>query len=411
MSQLQNTDELGPYNVFEIKIIQWSEYEHRTPILLQDLNGPCPLIALVNTLLLQNDIDSRENTLNPIEDNNQDKRKRKIEGVDALKSLLLSYHSETGLIGLDKLLSQLGSLLLIFLDLGYSNDRINDLDKLLESLPLLHTGLSVNPNLTNGNFPQDDLSTTLFGLFGLNFKHGWCVADGKDEIHYGESTMNSEPIAEIFQEFQTFDKIQDFLLYDPQQAADENSKLEIEQKQGLVKKWLECHQTQLTDDGMKNLSLSLNPDEFTIFFRNNHFGTLYKKNDGDFYLLITDASFNKTKKSFEKIVWQSLISASGKDDLFFTGDFLPVLGDDEPEMDQDYLLIKQLQEEDDEKMAREMQERYSKPDNKNQNLASTKDISNDKRSKKQKTKVLPPVDDTPTNKKDKSKRKRDCVIV
>lgn len=39
---------------YEIKLIEWSETTLRTPILLQDKNGPCPLIALVNTLVLHN---------------------------------------------------------------------------------------------------------------------------------------------------------------------------------------------------------------------------------------------------------------------------------------------------------------------------------------------------------------------
>ena len=46
---------------FPIKLINWSLDPQNqtiitTPILLQEINGPCPLIALCNTLLLNNDI-------------------------------------------------------------------------------------------------------------------------------------------------------------------------------------------------------------------------------------------------------------------------------------------------------------------------------------------------------------------
>ena len=45
---------------FKIKPILWSEYDHHALILLQDENGPCALIALVNTVILKHQIESRK---------------------------------------------------------------------------------------------------------------------------------------------------------------------------------------------------------------------------------------------------------------------------------------------------------------------------------------------------------------
>ena len=45
--------------VYKIKYIRWppgSTSPRSVPILLQDLNGPCPLIALVNILLLRGSV-------------------------------------------------------------------------------------------------------------------------------------------------------------------------------------------------------------------------------------------------------------------------------------------------------------------------------------------------------------------
>ena len=160
MSQFINPEDAESSNVFQIKVITWSEYEHRTPILLQDLNGPCPLIALVNTLLLKNEIDIRNETFNPIQDEFQVNRQRKSDGINNLKLLLLKDHLNAGSITLTKLLAQLGDILLVMLEV-YQNKVSNyNLDNLLKSLPLLHTGLSVNPNLVDGEFPPEDLSTT-----------------------------------------------------------------------------------------------------------------------------------------------------------------------------------------------------------------------------------------------------------
>jgi len=41
----------------DIHIIKWIEFNHeRVPILLQNMNGPCPLLALANILLLKKQV-------------------------------------------------------------------------------------------------------------------------------------------------------------------------------------------------------------------------------------------------------------------------------------------------------------------------------------------------------------------
>lgn len=410
MSQINNTEDVEFSNIFQIKVVTWSEYEHQTPILLQDLNGPCPLIALVNTLLLKNEIDVRNETLNPIQDVYQADRQRKFDGINNLKLLLLKYHSNTGSIELNKLLSQLGDVLLVMLEVRHSDVSTYDLDKLLQSLPLLHTGLSVNPNIVNGEFPLEDLSTTLFELFNLKLRHGWYFYPSNDLLpNYPNPTVNRNVSLDgIFHELQTFDRIQDFLLYEPNDIQ-EDLRIEIQDKQNRIKVWLDNNLTQLTDAGMKNLNSTLQPEEFIVFFRNNHFSTLYKKDENDFYSLLTDASFDRSNKSYKKIVWQSFISVSGKDDLFFTGDFVPVLGDDDStDHDNDYFLIKQLQEEEDEAIAKQMQQRYKKDEDKRTDLAST--MKSDKNKLNKEGKQSPPLNESNTNLKSKLKKKSTCII-
>ena len=412
MSQFNNPEGGESSNIFQIKVITWSEYEHQTPILLQDLNGPCPLIALVNTLLLKNEIDVRNETFNPVQDEYQANRQRKFDGINNLKLLLLKDHSNTGSIDLSRLLSQLGDILLVMLEVHGNKVSNYDLDKLLESLPLLHTGLSVNPNLINGEFPPEDLSTTLFDLFDLKLRHGWYFCPSMDSI-----SNSSEPgvsggvsLESIFRELQTFDEIQDFLLYEPGDDIQEDRRIEIQEKQKMIKVWLDNNPTQLTDVGMKHLNKTLRPEEFIVFFRNNHFSTLYKKAENDFYSLLTDASFDRSDRSYKNIVWQSFISVSGKDDLFFTGDFAPALGDDESNgNDNDYMLIKQLQEEEDEAIAKQMQKRYNKDETKRNDLGSTKKSDKNKLNKKDE-KSSPPLKES-NSLKTKLKKKSTCIIV
>lgn len=393
---------------FQVKLIHWSDYEHESPILLQDINGPCPLIALVNTLILKYEIKFRNYQINS-DFTNPDKKEeddqlRIFESIGNLKKYLMN--NVDGSASMDKLLSQLGDVLLVFNDIDDIDDKEGEsLDKLLESLPLLHTGLTVNPNLVTGDFPSNELASILFKKFHLTFKHGWILDQVNDEKFDGDYGK----LVDILNDLQTFDKIQDYLL------SEDSNKY-------LVEKWLELNKTQLTKNGLKKLNLNLNTDNFIIFFRNNHFVTLYKRSDNDFYILVTDAIFNN-KSSNKKIVWQSLISVSGIDDLFFTGDFIPSFGDDtfdvmNDENDESYKLIKKLQEEEDQRMAQELQAKLN-----HKKTIESKTIENDKNKKKlsKKHSFTGRIKDRPKDKpkdklrdkpKSKSKDKNgQCIIV
>lgn len=393
---------------FQVKLIHWSDYEHESPILLQDINGPCPLIALVNTLILKYEIKFRNYQINS-DFTNPDKKEeddqlRIFESIGNLKKYLMN--NVDGSASMDKLLSQLGDVLLVFNDIDDIDDKEGEsLDKLLESLPLLHTGLTVNPNLVTGDFPSNELASILFKKFHLTFKHGWILDQVNDEKFDGDYGK----LVDILNDLQTFDKIQDYLL------SEDSNKY-------LVEKWLELNKTQLTKNGLKKLNLNLNTDNFIIFFRNNHFVTLYKRSDNDFYILVTDAIFNN-KSSNKKIVWQSLISVSGIDDLFFTGDFIPSFGDDtfdvmNDENDESYKLIKKLQEEEDQRMAQELQAKLN-----HKKTIESKTIENDKNKKKlsKKHSFTGRIKDRPKDKpkdklKDKPKSKSkdkngQCIIV
>lgn len=355
---LDMTDQI----TFDIRIIRWSldynslndDYKLETPILLQDKNGPCPLIALVNTLLLKYELNQRNyDDFTEPDLLSQSKNSSLVE----LKILLAGHEAATGSIKLDVLLSQIGEMVLIFKKDKPMNYEV---DNLLALLPLLHTGLSVNPNLMNGNFDETNLSTDLFRLFDLKFKHGWCINQIDSEDVVWETTGanigdddNYSKLIELFNQLQTFDAIQDYLLLG---ESTNISKIDLLKNQLLIKKWLSLNSTQLTKIGLTRLNLDLRDEEFIIFFRNNHFNTLYKKNNNDLYLLITDSVINDKSN---KITWQSLNSVTGKDDLFFNGDFLPVF-DLDFGIDEDYLLTKQLQEEEDQRMAREIEEQQKK---------------------------------------------------
>ncbi|CCE82377.1 Piso0_002101 [Millerozyma farinosa CBS 7064] len=393
---------------FEIKIISWSEYEHKTPILLQDVNGPCPLIALINTLLLKNELIVRNHILNNSESDLE--LKDTSENVKGFKAYLEKQYELTGSVSLNDLISRLGDLLIVFLDAkAHDNDLESNVDHLLEKLPLLHTGLSVNPNIVDGTFPDDDLAKVFFKIFNLDLRHGWCLDDSESATKaWQEETAGNESeyrsLLSLLRQLKTFDTLQDFLLAEPNHG-DQNYEGH-EYKQDILKKWLTINQTQLTGAGLSLLNMSMEPTDVIVFFRNNHFSTLYKRNDREFYTLTTDLSFNKSMKSVNRIVWQSLVSISGKDDLFFTGDFFPVL-EDEPVAtnDEDYLLIKELQENEDAEIAKRMQEAYNKP-NQRREVSSSKRPDSSGSSKDRNKSV-----DAKAASSKKEKKKSNCIVM
>lgn len=68
---------------------------------------------------------------------------------------------------------------------------------------------------------------------------------------------------------------------------------ELQHRVLVVKNWLEATQSQLTVHGICELQASLADGELGVFFRNNHFSTITKRN-GELYILATDLGFADT---------------------------------------------------------------------------------------------------------------------
>ncbi|KAK3134549.1 hypothetical protein QOZ80_6AG0550610 [Eleusine coracana subsp. coracana] len=85
----------------------------------------------------------------------------------------------------------------------------------------------------------------------------------------------------------------------------------------LIDNFLRSTANQLTVYGLFCLQEGLKERELCVFFRNNHFNTMFKYN-GDLYLLATDQGFI----SQTDLVWQKLDEVNG-DGVFLTSNFTP----------------------------------------------------------------------------------------
>ncbi|CEP62432.1 MINDY family deubiquitinase LALA0_S05e05534g [Lachancea lanzarotensis] len=263
---------------FDVKTVNINGSSHR--ILLQNENGPCALLALCNVLLLSPQLMQQAGPL-----------------LD-----LVSRSNEVGLHEIITTLANIG----VQVPRGVSSD----VDRLLQLLPQLHTGLSINP-IFNGSF-QDGDEMALFRLFNVSIVHGWLADYAGDPLQYQHVSNYS------------YEGAQNALIaaYDIQHGniAETQENAAAVQDSNFIKSFLARSATQLTECGLDHMKEVLLENSYAVMFRNDHFATICKSNN-QLFTLVTDLGF----KNDTQVVWQSLKSVNGSQDTFFTGNFLPAM--------------------------------------------------------------------------------------
>jgi ubiquitin carboxyl-terminal hydrolase MINDY-1/2 len=82
--------------------------------------------------------------------------------------------------------------------------------------------------------------------------------------------------------------------------------------------FLHASSSQLTTRGIAALSEAMEAGQLAVFFRNNHFNTLFKHPAGDLFILVTDEGYVKE----EGLMWERVDDAKGNS-TFFYSDFSP----------------------------------------------------------------------------------------
>lgn len=227
---------------------------------MQDENGPCPLLAIVNVLALQGNIVlSSSPTIS----------------TEALYDLL-------GAVLFQKATSQPSSEL---------ENQEHLFSEVLEVLPVLQTGLDVNLRFTTSTSFEFTRELAVFDSLNITLVHGWLI---------DPQSLNYSLISP--------------LSYN--QAVERS--LEDSSEGQAIKDFLEDTQSQLTYYGLSQLYDSLKPDSLYILFRNNHFSTLYKDVENRLFVLVTDTSFT----DYDQVVWEELVEISG-DTRYMNDSFTP----------------------------------------------------------------------------------------
>lgn len=303
---------------YQIKHINWKDQSNgsdmrRSPILMQNANGPCPLLALVNALVLSTP-----------------------PGLDTalVETLRTREQVSLGLL-LDAVFDELMSG-----RRGDSAQELPDVSELYSFLLALHTGMNVNPRfITPVHAPRGsldghspDLNQThpmhraqskvgafeetkemrLYSTFSIPLIHGWVPAqDTSAYAAFDRCAQSFEDAQNIqFVEFELEDKLR-------AEGLSEQEQLTLQDIQ-TIKSFLSNWPTQLTDFGLQTMSRTLKPGQIAILFRNDHFSTVYKEPTfGGLMTLVTDAGYG----SHDEIVWESLVDVNGAASELFSGDF------------------------------------------------------------------------------------------
>lgn len=304
--------------MYQVKNIRWhdrtSAAKPRTsPILLQNRNGPCPLVALVNALILTTPADAPDRIL-----------------VDVMKSRQQ--------ISLSLILNAVLEELVSSRQKG-SKSILPDVSDLYAFLQSLHTGMNVNPRfvpysetagVTNQELPEhtpapsrreaspgtfeDTMEMSLYAAFSIPLIHGW-LPPPSDPAY---TALERRAVS--------YEEAQNLLFREEeleQRALSSENGL-TEQDQQLysdiiaIKLFLDSSATQLTEWGIKIMREALRPGSFAILFRNDHFSTLYcHPQTAQLLTLVTDAGYD----NHDEVVWESLVDVNGRQTEYFSGDF------------------------------------------------------------------------------------------
>ncbi|KXJ17639.1 ubiquitin carboxyl-terminal hydrolase MINDY-1 isoform X2 [Exaiptasia diaphana] len=294
-------------SLYHIKWVTWKNLN--TPIITQNENGPCPLIALMNVLILQ-----RRISIPPVQE-------------------MVSSNQLMEYLG-DYILTHAPERLTEGAQLNYEQNMADAIGIMCK----LQTGLDVNVKFTGVADFEFTRECLVFDLLNIRLLHGWLV-----------DPQNHEAILAIGS--LSYNQLVEKIIASKQEGADSNLATE-----GFVaESFLDNTASQLTYHGLYELNAKMDEEELCIFFRNNHFNTLFKHKN-ELFLLVTDQGY----LTEEKVMWETLSNVEG-DGCFVDANLQTIPVSQQPsaeaanagsklptgisQEDQDYLVALSLQEE------------------------------------------------------------------
>ena len=207
-------------------------------------------------------------------------------------------------------------------------DFQHNMNDAIAILPKLQTGLDVNVKFTGVKDFEYTPECIIFDLLNISLYHGWLVDPQLEDTVMAVNSLSYNQLVESII---------------TNRSSEDSSKV----SESLVaQQFLEESASQLTYHGLCELNTVMKEGQLAVFFRNNHFSTMYKQG-ASLYLLVTDQGFLNNLE----VVWETLENIEG-DTVFVDHQLSPVQPDDGAgaggpmSPDKDHLLAMTLQSED-----------------------------------------------------------------
>lgn len=234
--------------------IKWVDVEGvEYAVVMQNENGPCPLLAVINVLLLRGQI-----TL-------------PCGSTEVSEKKLLQFVADCILRLKPKDIDEA--------ELPNYEQNLSDVLALIPSLP---KGLDVNIHFTGVKRFEYTPACALFDILNIPLMHGWIIDKADQELL----------------------RLIDGLSYN--RIVEKIVSTNNESENYMLRNFLDSSASQLTTQGIAELLSNLNDGEIAVLFRNNHFQTLAKQKDA-LYVLVTDMGF----LGESAVVWETLDCIDG----------------------------------------------------------------------------------------------------
>jgi hypothetical protein len=302
---------------YQVKNIKWhdansAENPRVSPILIQNANGPCPLVALVNALSLTTPPEANDTSLVEV------LRSREQISLTLLLDAVFEELMSPRRTDADAALPDVGDLYAFLMSL-HTGMNVNprfipsaSMRYAFENTSLTHLPVSERGNFIPGTF-ENTHEMGLYATFKIPLIHGWLPSANDPVCDALERQAQSYEDAQnlLFREEELEHKLstEDGLTEDEQQ---------LYQDIVTIRSFLESSATQLTSWGIQVISKSIRPGTFAILFRNDHFSTLYcHPQTKELVTLVTDDGY----RTNNDVVWESLVDINGQRTQYLSGDF------------------------------------------------------------------------------------------
>lgn len=261
---------------FSLKPINF--FGREFPVICQNENGPCPLIAIANVLLLQDKI------------------------FISVDRSLISLSELTQIVA-NAILEKIGGSTL--------PDHIKLVESVLNILPKLANGLDLNVIFSGVNKFEFTEEISVFDALGIQLLHGW-IYDSDDTVTasvIGNQSYNHLIFRLVEYKSLSTKSAECGKENEKTNGSEEHAQLCYEA--GVIETFLNKTAQQFTYTGMLALYNTLHDRQFAVFFRNNHFSTLFF-HQGQLFSLITDLGYRYESA----VVWEILNDVDGNSDFF-----------------------------------------------------------------------------------------------